>query len=154
MKTTKQFSIMMAIVLLSFSIISCDPKPQFTHHTVILYVDTDSINQQNIDSTCNFGQPKGVSNKDYTTFVALGDKITWEGESKNGNDKVKIKKIKYVSGAEILNNKELNNSWFSSKVRGKVNKGKVGDEEKYLIEIKIKGNNEKFIIDPKIQVNQ
>ena len=143
---------MMAIVLLSFSINSCGPQPEFTNHTITLYVDTGSINQQNIDSTCTFKQDKGVSNKDFTTVVALGDKITWVGKSSSGNDKVKIKKIKYVNGVEILNNKEINNSLFSGKVHGKVNKGKEGDIEKYSIEIKIKGNSEKFIIDPKLQI--
>ena len=120
MKTIKQFSMMMAVVLLSFSITSCKQ----TNHTITLHVDTDSINQQNIDSTCNFGQVKGVSNKDFTTVVELGDKITWVGvsTSSSGNDKVKIKKIKYVNGAEILTSRVKRNSWFSPKVHGKVNK--------------------------------
>ena len=153
MKTAKQFSMMMAVILLSFSIYSCDPQPNLTkHHTITLYVDTGSINQQNIDSTCSFKQDKGVSNKDFTTVVHLGDDITWVGVSSSGDDKVRIKKIKYVSDAEILNSKEINNALFSKKVHGKVNKGKEGDIEKYSIEIKIKGNNEKFIIDPKLQV--
>ena len=153
MKTTKQISIMMAIVLLSFTINSCKQ----TNHTIILHVNTDSINQQNIDSTCNFGQASGVSNKDFTTVVAFGDKITWVGKSSSGSDKVKIKKIKYVKDAHVLTTNENRNSWFSSKVRGKVNKKADFDTiegyiEEYLIEFKIKGNNEKFIIDPKLQI--
>ena len=162
MKTTKQFSIMMAIVLLSFSINSCDKLSnndpnQESGIIITLYVDTGSINQENIDATCNFGQTNGESNKDYTTVVEFGDKITWVGESSSGNDKVKIKKIKYVKDAHVLTTNEKRNSWFSSKVRGKVNKKADFDTidgyiEKYLIEFKIKGNNEKFIIDPKLQV--
>ena len=153
MKTIKQFSIMMAFVLLSFNInYGQEPSP-LEGHTITLNVDTDNINQQNIDSTCNFGQTDGGSNADYTTVVALGDEITWEGRSINGNDKVKIVMIKYVNGADILNNNELKNSLFSRKVNGQAIKGMPGDIEKYSISFKIAGNNETFIIDPKIQVN-
>ncbi len=63
----------MAVVLLSFSINSCTP----TYRTITLHVDTDSINQENINSTANFGQ-KGLSNKEFTTFVELGNKIEWK----------------------------------------------------------------------------
>lgn len=162
MKTTKLFSTMMAVILLSFSINSCDkPIPKglnYKNHTITLYVDTDNINQQNIDSTCNFNQDKQVSNKDYTTEVYLGDDITWEGTSssptKTGT--VKIKKIRYISGAEILNKKVKSNSLFSPKVRAKVKKGKPEDIEKYSIEFKVvrNGKRETFIIDPKLQVVQ
>jgi len=144
---------MMAVVLLSFSINSCGPQTELTkHHTITLYVNTDSITEQDIDSTCNFGQPKGVSNKDYTINVHVGDDITWVGVSSSGDDKVRIKKIKYVSDTEILNSNEINNALFSKKVHGKVKNGKKGDVEKYSIEFKIKGNNKKFEIDPKLQV--
>ena len=140
MKTTKQFSIMMAIVLLSFSINSCRDQKILADNTITLYVDTDNINQDNIDSTCNFRQSADVSNEDFTTEVALGDNITWQGKAvKNG--KVKIKKIEYVSGDYILTENELNNSLFSRKVHGKVvDEGTIGDIEKYLIEFKVKGH--------------
>ncbi len=161
MKTTKQFSIMMAVVLLSFSIISCDPNPDLRGHTITLHVDTDNINIQNLDSTCNFGQPPGVSNKDFLTNVKFGDEITWIGKSSSspGTDKVKIKKIKYESGAEILTSKVKRNTWFTLKVNAKVNKKEnfdmtKGEEEIYSIEFKVfrKGKNETFIIDPKLQI--
>ena len=144
---------MMAFVLLSFNINYCQQQSPLADPTITLNVDTDNINQQNIDSTCNFGQENGESNADYTTVVALGDEITWEGKSINGSDKVKIIMIKYVSGAEILNSNELNNSLFSRKVHGQAINGMPGDSEKYLISFKINGNNETYIIDPKIQVN-
>ncbi len=156
MKTTKQFSMMMAIVLLSFSIISCGP-----YRTITLHVDTDSINKQNLDSTSNFGQLPGVSNKDFTTDVKFGEKINWIGVSSSspGQDKVKIKRIVYESGAEILTRKNRRNCLFSRKVKGKVNKESNfdmtrGDKEKYLIEFKVfhNGKNETFKIDPKLQV--
>jgi len=149
----KQFSIMMAFVLLSFNINYCQEQSPLADPTITLNVDTDNINQQNLDSTCNFGQVDGKSNEDYTTKVDLGDEITWEGKSINGSDKVKIIMIKYESGAEILNNNELTNSLFSRKVNGQAIKGMSGEVMKYSISFKITGNNETFIIDPKIQVN-
>ena len=158
MKTTKQISIMMAVVLLSVSIISCNPQPNLLgQKTITLYVNTDSINQNNLDSTCNFGQPKGVSNKDYLTEVKFDEKITWIGvSSSNAKVKVKIKKISYVTGAEILTEREINNSLFSRVVHGKVKNGstdlKEGDIEKYLIEFKVKGKTKRFIIDPKLRI--
>jgi len=73
MKTTKQFSIMMAIVLLSFSINSCKEiekkdaveeesnkkelieSEKTTSITITLHVKTDSITQKTVDSTtCSF----------------------------------------------------------------------------------------------------
>jgi hypothetical protein len=161
MKTINQLLILMTVVLLSFSFNSCNSDRKITKHTIKLYVDTDSINQQNIDATCNFGQVAGVSNEDFLTNVGFGDKITWIGVSSSspGKDKVKIKKIKYVSGDDILTNREKGNSWFSPKVRGKVNKKDRFDLtkkniEKYSIEFKVfhKGNKATFIIDPKLQV--
>ena len=163
MKTTKQISIMMAVVLLSLSINSCDRctgnSTDFTSETITLYVDTDKINETNIDSTCNFGQTNGVSNADYTTVVTFGDEITWVGISSSSPDTdiVKIKKIKYESGAEILTKKVNRNSWFSPKVRGKVNiKDRLDltkeNKEKYSIEFKVKGKTGRFIIDPKLQI--
>ena len=163
MKKTNQFSIMMAVILLSFSINSCNKQSDNNQNvdgnkTIILTVDTSNINQQNMDATCSFGQPKGVSNEDFTTHVKLGDNITWLGKSSSSpdTDKVKIKKIRYVSGSEILNSNVIRNSWFSSKVKGKVRNGKPEDIEKYSIEFKVirNGNNERFIIDPKLQIGK
>ena len=163
MKKANQFSIMMAVIVLSFSINSCDKhsgndQNQQDIKTITLYVDTSNINQQNMDATCNFGQPAGVSNKDFTTYVELGDRIIWKGVSSSSpnTDRVKIKKIRYVSGSEILNSNVIRNSWFSSKVKGKVRNGKPEDIEKYSIEFKVirNGNNERFIIDPKLQIGK
>lgn len=161
MKTAKNFSMIMAIVLLSFSIISCDPNPNFRGHTITLHVDTDSINEKNLDSTCNFGQPAGVSNKDFITVVDFGDEITWIGKSSSSDqDKVKIKKIKYESGDKILTKNVKRNTWFTPKVNGRVNSKDKFDEtkeeleEKYSIEFKVvrNGKKETFVIDPKLQV--
>jgi len=155
MKTTKQFSIMMAVVLLSFSINSCkQTKPICSYHTITLHVDTGSIDQQNIDATCNFEQEAGTSNEEYTVKVRLGDTIIWEGVSSSSEeDVVKIKKIKYVKGPKILNKSELIGE---TSVVGKVKKGKKDDVMEYLIEFTVFNNGIKrngiFKIDPKLQV--
>ena len=160
MKTTKQISMIMAVVLLSFSIYSCKKDTprglNYQIHKITLYVDTGSIDQQNLDSTCNFGQPPGVSNKDYLTNVHLGDAIIWEGVSSSSpnTDLVKIKKIKYDNGVKILNKDELEGETI---VFGIVKNGKIKDEEKYVIKFTVfnKGikRNGIFKIDPKLQIN-
>lgn len=159
MKTTKQFSILMAIVLLSFSINSCKKPtleiPDYQIHKITLYVDTDNIDQQNKDSTCNFGQEAGISNEDYLLEVNLGDAIIWEGKSSSSpnTDLVKIKKIKYDKHVKILNKDELDGETI---VFGTVKNGKKGDEEKYMIQFTVfnKGikRNGNFKIDPKLRI--
>jgi hypothetical protein len=151
MKITKQFSIMMVGVLLSFSIISCKTPS----HTITLHVDTGNIDQQNIDAYCNFGQASGLSNEDFTTYAEKGDKIIWGGvsSSSSGTDQVKIKKIKYKRGPKILNKLELTGE---KSVVGKVKKGNIGDTVEYSIQFIVINNGVKrngtFTIDPKIQV--
>ena len=151
MKTTKQFSIMMAVVILSFIINSCDSP--CSYQTITLHVDTGNIDQQNMDAFCNFGQRAGISNEEYTVKVRVDDTIIWEGVSSSSeSDIVKIKKIKYESGIDILNKKELIGE---TEVVGKVKNGKEGDEEKYLIRFTVYNEGiirDTYEIDPKLQV--
>ncbi len=154
MKIIKQFSIMVAVVLLSFSINSCNQTQTYHTHVITLHVDTGSINQQNIDSTANFGQ-KGLSNKDFITFVELEDNIEWRGLSSTSprEDIVKIKKIKWKNGAKILNALELKGQ---TSVVGKVKKGTIGEVEKYILQFTVFNNGIKrngiFKIDPKLEI--
>ena len=158
MKTTNRFSIIMAIVLLSFSIHSCNKNKEIRLKTITLYVDTDNINQQNKDSThiSNFGQALGVSNQDFTTDVEMGEDILWIGVSSSSpeTDKVYITRIKHKKGKKFFKNLELKGK---KKVRGKVkDKGfKEGDSMKYSVKFTVikKGNsNKQFIIDPKLRM--
>jgi hypothetical protein len=171
MKTTKQFSIMMAVVLLSLSINSCKDQLEEAESksiTITLHVDTDNISQQNEESTCyftysvfpvdppyNFKQVDGVSVENFTTPVRLEDEITWVGVSASSpyTDDVKIKKIKYKQGKKILNEEELLDE---ARVFGIVKNGIKGDKEKYWIEFTVFNNGIKrngiFKIDPKLQV--
>ena len=146
----------MAVVLLSFSINSCTQTQTQTcyNHTITLHVDTGSINQQNIDATTHFGQV-GFPNKDFTTFVELGDNIIWRGVSSSSPDEdiVKIKKIKYKKGSKILNELDLIGE---TSVVGKVKKGKPGKVEYYSLQFTVFNNGIKrngiFTIDPKLEV--
>ena len=70
MKTTNRLFILIAIVLF---LLSSNSYAQETH-TLTLYVDTDSINEDNKETTC-YIERKDVSIKDYTTQVNLEDKI-------------------------------------------------------------------------------
>ncbi len=161
MKTINRFSIIMAALLLSFSLNSCKNCTGETvsanNHTVILYVDTDNINEQNIDSTCNFGQSKEISNRDFTTYVERGDDISWEGVSSSApeTDKVYITKIKFKKGKKFFKKLDLTGT---KKVRGKVKKEgiKKGDSMKYIIRFTVikKGSNSSkpFEIDPKLRM--
>jgi len=162
MKTTKQFSMIMAVVLLSFIINSCkEPIPpsdngvMLINNTITLIVETGKIEKGNLDTTCNFGQVAGVSNEDFTTLVHLDDDITWVGEPSMDSpdaDLVEIKLVKHEGGKRILNKKILRGN---TKVVGKVKNGKKDDVEKYLIEFTVYNNGikrGKYKIDPKLQV--
>jgi len=158
MKIIKQFSIMMAVVLLSFSINSCIQTSGVDqqYRTITLHVDTGNINQQNIDLTAHFGQKKGLSNKDFIKLVGLGDNIIWVGVSSSSprEDIVEIRKIKHKEGDEILNELELKGQTI---VVGKVKKGKTGNVEDYILEFTvfnngIERNGGPFTIDPKLEI--
>jgi hypothetical protein len=97
MKKVSQILIVMAIM----SLMSCGQL-----HVVTLYVDTSQIEQSNTDQYVHFGQPDGISNKDFTTHVRRGDKIIWEAVSiSESKEPVKIDSIYHISGEEIFRRK-------------------------------------------------
>ena len=180
MKTTKQFSIMMAVVLLSFSINSCkaqkvdnlDPTSAIQKSkniTITLHVNTDLITQENKEKFTYLTYsvipadslyivdppPVDETNKNFTTPVRLKDTITWVGVSFSSPDTdiVKIKKIKHEDLIKILNKEELEGETI---VVGEVKYGNEGEEEKYSIMFTVYNNGEKrngnFKIDPKLQI--
>ena len=149
MKTTNQLKMMIAGVFLSFSIYSCKPS-----HVVTLLVDTDNISAQNVDNSCNFGQISTLSNMEFATYAAKGERIIWGAISTSspGTHDVIINKIKYKQGAKILNKTELKGKKI---VVGKVKRGSPGDEGYYSIEFTVFKNGVKdatYTLDPKIQV--
>lgn len=159
MKKFNQLLILMVIVLLSLAINSCsENKSKPVNRIITLNVDTDNINRRNIDSTCNFGQPKGVSNKDFTIEVKIGDTITWEGiSSSTGDNTVDITKIKRQKGKNIFDKDSLIGKGKNrKKVIGKAlystevnNKHK---DYKYKISFKVNKKGKPYFIDPKIRV--
>lgn len=156
MRITNQLSMMIAGVLLSLSFYSCRPS-----HVVTLLVDTDNINQQNIDNYCTFGQStfgqiNPLTNAEFTTYAAKGERIIWGAISTTSpsTDFVFIDKIKYKQGPKIMNKLELTGKRI---VVGKVKRGKVGDEGYYSIEFTVFKNGVNYgtyTIDPKIQVTK
>ncbi len=131
------------------------------HYIVILYVDTDNIEQKYIDLCCNFGQAPTTPNKDFRTYMDPGDTITWLGLSRtNPKDRVDIKYIQYDG---------LNNIFGKSKIEGDHGKpemvnGKVlnqthNENESYKIVFEVfndrkpPNKGEYYHIDPRIKVN-
>lgn len=97
MKRVSQFLIVMAIM----SLMSCGQL-----HVVTLYVDTTNVEQGNIATKANFGQPTGVSNENFTTHVRRGDKIIWEAVSvSDPKEQIQIDSIYHISGERIFKSK-------------------------------------------------
>lgn len=130
-----------------------------TTHYITLYVNTSAIDDGNTSTTCNFGQEDGISNEDYTIEAAPGDIIIWNGVSSSSpnTDIVNIMKIKYESGTDVFNKKELEGNGQSGEtVIGTVQSGKKDDVLKYKIEFTVYNNNSKrgkYKIDPVIKIN-
>ncbi len=126
---------------------------------VILYVDTERVDKSNLSETCNFGQPAGISNEDYTLDVSVGDIIVWKGISSSNpdRDKVWVTSIDYVRGARFFNRKRLKEARENrGLVRGTVVKGNPGDIEKYNLFFIVFNREERkkgvFRIDPKLRI--
>ena len=149
MKSTNQLFMLVAIILLSFSITSYAQ----TEHVIVLKVNTAAIVKPNVDAYCSFeGQDPNIAAKDYTIFVNNGDKIRWQGVSiSSENDVVSITSINYHGGKNLLGVNVINGVAI-----GTVQNGAVGDEEKYTVSFKVTNNgkqrNGTFLIDPKIKV--
>lgn len=129
-------------------------------HTITLFVNTAELSPQNTETQCNFGQPEGTSNEDFTIQVRLGDIIVWKGVSTNapGTDLVSITAINHEGGVNVFGKNVLNgNGQEPEMVTGIIVQGAPGDEEKYKVSFKVFNNgtqrNGTFHIDPKIQVH-
>ena len=147
MKNSKQLFKLFAILLLSFSINSYG---QAQTHTVILHVNTAEITNQNISTTCNFGQEEGISNEEFTIEVNVGDIIIWQGVSSTSDtDVVDITKIKYERGTNVFNIDEIDGI---STVVGTVLRPTGNQDNKYKISFKINGTGATYAIDPKVIV--
>lgn len=144
-----------ALMVVSFSSMT---RPPATIE-VTLFVDTDAITAENLSETCNFGQPAGISNEDYTIEAAVGDEIVWKGVSTSDpeNDRVRIFSIEHRQGIRAFGRAKLKRqNAEESRVRGIISRGKPGEEEKYdLVFFVVQGderNVQRFRIDPKLRI--
>lgn len=126
--------------------------------TVTLNVDTTNLNNQNVDESCDFGQPFDIPNEEFTIEVGIDDTVVWEGlSSTSDTDVVEIVSIKHENGPKFFNfnsNNELGGS--SGKVRGRIVRGQPGQIEKYTIRFRVFRNGRRvggtYKIDPKIVI--
>ena len=158
MKSTNQYLILIAIVLLSFN------NSLFAQEELVitLYVNTSEITNQNEYQVSYFdGQEEGTDTRNFTIYVRPGDRIVWQGVSSTSpdNDIVHIKSINYEGGKNVFDQNVLKDNRESpGTVIGVVKNGTEGFEEKYKISFTVFNNGVKrpgtFHIDPKIKVNR
>ncbi|MGB5430403.1 hypothetical protein [Eudoraea sp.] len=161
MKTASQILMLMAVI----SFMSCGQL-----HVVTLYVDTSQVEKSNTDQYAHFGQPKGISNKDFTIYVRKGDRVIWNAVStSNSADVVNITSIINKSGVDKQNKPFVN--FFKAKysnpdytmsqsstrdikgiVRRAIKKGKPGDIQKYSLTFTINDMKKEIEVDPKMQM--
>lgn len=128
--------------------------------SVILTVDTNTINQNNknskVDFTDNQGDPAenpGQPNN-YVSSVNKGARITWSATSKNGTDTVNITDVSKKSvggGSDIL---QSIGAPTNGQITALVKNVQVTGYESYNITFNINGDTSNpFTIDPKLQMN-
>ncbi|MGB5388004.1 MAG: hypothetical protein WBN20_14575 [Eudoraea sp.] len=166
MKTASQILMLMAII----SFMSCGQL-----HVVTLYVDTKEIKKDNIDINndslnkyAHFNQPKGISNKHFTTHVRRGDRIIWDAvSSSNPSDEVKIIAINHISGEIILKRKSptsqpqsfttksgIVKTLFAGTIKKRPVERYTYIQEIYEIKFTVTDKEGTFTIDPKIRSYQ
>lgn len=127
---------------------------------IILRVDTDNIQNPNVNDFCNFGQAPEISNEDYTTDANVGDTIVWRGvSSTNPDDQVLIESINHEGdkgGRDIFGRNYLPGE--NGIVQGVIlNSTEEGLPYKYKITFRVLNAGEPrqgvYNIDPKIRVN-
>jgi hypothetical protein len=143
------------LILILFAFCTSFPLLAQQTHEITLYVDTEKIDMQNLEHTCNFGQDAGISNEDFTLLIQPGDTIIWKGiSSTNPEDKVKIHKVIYSSGTNFFDSRTLRDS--DGVVTAQVVNGQPEDYLKYDIEFKVERNgrelSDTFPIDPKLRM--
>lgn len=121
-----------------------------------LYVNTQSIDEKSIDEKCNFNQPIGVSNEDYTVNLGVGDTVIWEGVSLDSTDDlVTITDVQFTGGSDIFGGKGIKGNGEGQFV-GVVENDTFGDGETYSLFFEVFNGDKSrgiYSIDPKLQVN-
>lgn len=145
MKKILRFILALFVVIISTGVATSQ-----TLHKITLNVNTAEITDANMATTCNFGQPAGISNEDFTIAVEVGDRIVWDIKATDDNPLfTEFVFIKRTGGAKLLNKNKL--SPIGNVVSAQVTKGKKNEEEKYEVKFKVRGKGT-FTIDPKIVI--
>ena len=111
MKKSNQTISLVIILFTGFVISGCLPtkykrfNANMRFRTIVLQVNTADIHPgADVEKYASFvGQPSGVSIKDFTTYVGLGDTIFWIGVSSSNpfEDEVLIEQINYKGIPEL-----------------------------------------------------
>ncbi|CAL65010.1 hypothetical protein [Christiangramia forsetii] len=122
-----------------------------------LEVDTENINENNVDSTATFGQPPETKNKDFTLDVKMGDIIIWQGNSTPGSGGlVRIKLFKHDNGIKLLGTGRISEQNGTGVIVGRVQNGEPGNEEKYTLNFEVRKRGSRtwtsYSIDPKLKL--
>ena len=154
MKTTQLF---LAVAFLSLTL----TNSAFGQTKITLIVDTNDINSQNYLEKCSFeGQTVKDVRKHITDNVKLGEKITWTGRSKNGEDIIYIKMIRRQGGPNIFNSQVI--EAISRPGKEKPDRDVIGivyyatergNDYKYKISFSINDKPRTYGIDPLIRTN-
>jgi len=149
-----------SVLLFSFSGSTEREEQEPQNIVVTLNVDTGQIQKSNASAYCNFGQPEGVSNEDFTIIVNIGDVVTWQGVSSSSDkDVVNITAINHEGGKNVFGQNVLKGDGANpEKVVGKVLYPTPDNQDyKYKISFTVTNNGSKrngtFHIDPKIQAH-
>lgn len=122
----------------------------------ILYVNTQTIDDKNVDASCTFKQPRGISNEDYTVFVNVDDTILWEGISLDSdNDIVAVTQILYTGDFNIFGKQNMKGNGEGI-VSAIVENDTKDEMEIYTICFDVYNSGKlrgSYTIDPKLQVN-
>ena len=128
--------------------------------TITLNVTTASLplTQAKIDadpSAVFFTPLELVDNKDYSTWVNVGDTVTWNGQMTLGSsDPVDITQINHNGrpGDNVFQANVINGTGSPETVVGTVQDGTAGEDETYTLKFKLNGTGQTFHIDPIIKV--
>lgn len=136
-------------------------RQQGQNIVITLNVDTSTLDKQDVNASCDFGQDESIPNEQYTVHAQIGDNITWQGASVNApeTDVVNIVSINYEGGKNVFGQNILAGDRRNpQRVSGRVQFATPeGQDYKYKISFTVFNNgkqrNGTFHIDPKIQVH-
>lgn len=158
MKTINQIILVIAFIAFTSGNFAYAQGP--TTHTILLNVNTSEVQDTNLATTINFGQPAGISNEEFTIQVNRGDVIVWQAVSSNAptTDEVRVTTIQHESGSNFFGASTLSdNLQTPGVVLGSISTGAPGEIQKYTLHFRVwnSGNPRggTFIVDPKIQIN-